>query len=181
MIGSGLNLKNINQDLPYILSASTLVLQSTRDGSGTKTLVIEEDRTFTLSKKPMHLIRAACHHYGTSLKVATNHAKHLLYNRHKVPILIAFNHGFPLIMIPTMSATSEQNIWIALHAIKNYKGDKFGHTTIQLINNQFIRINASEATIQRQLSLAYILQLDYQNRFSHLNGPWFSPRRPHMK
>lgn len=178
MIGRGLNLKNINQGLPYIFSTSTFVLQAIRSESGIKTLITEEEGTFTLYKKPMHLIRAACHYYGTSFKVATNHAKRILYNRHKVPILIAFDQGFPLIMIPTMSSTSEQNVWIAFHAIKNFKGDKYGHTNVQLINNQSIRINVSEATFQRQLSLAYILQLDYQKRFSHLNGPWF-PRKFH--
>ena len=179
MIGSGLHLKNINQDLPYIISTSTLVLQTIRKKNGTETLITENDRTFTHPRKSTHIIRAACQHYGSSFKVATSHAKRILFNRHKVPILIAFDRGIPLIMIPTMSATSEQNIWIAFHAIVNFKAGEFGHTVIHLINNESIRVNASEATIQRQIALAYILQLDYQNKFSHLNGSWF-PHRPHM-
>lgn len=173
MIRSGFNLKKADQHLSFILSMSTFALETIRGENGIKTLITEAGGKFTHPRKPQHLIRAACQHYGTTLNVATSHAKHILYNRHKVPILIAFNQGIPLIMIPTMSANSEQNIWIAFHAIVNFKGDGLGNTIIDLLNDKSIRVNASETTIQRQIALAYVLQLDYQYKYNHLGGHGF--------
>lgn len=168
----------MNPKSPYVISTSTFVLQTVQKESSLKTLIVEGDRTFIHPRKPLHLIRAACKHYGTSYSVAKNHARYILHKQHKVPILIAFDHGIPLIMIPTMSPTSEQNVWIAFHSIVNFKADERGNTIIDLMNNRSITVNISQATMQRQLALAYILQLDYKNKFSHLNGGWF-PRSPH--
>lgn len=173
-----MSLQNINSDSPYVISTSTFVLQTVRNENSLKTLVIEGDQTFIHPRKSMHIIKASCRHYGTSVKVATSHAKRILNNRHKVPILLAYDRGIPLIMIPTMSPTSEQNIWISFHSIVNFKADDVGNTIIYLLNNKSIRVNVSEVTIQRQLALAHILQLDYQNKFSHLNGTGFY-RAPH--
>lgn len=168
-----MHLQMLNPKSPFIISTSTFVLRTIHKENKIKTLIIEGDRTFTHPRKSMHLIRAACQHYGTSFNVATRHAKRILNNRHKVPILIAFDRGIPLIMIPTMSSASEQNIWISFHAIVNFKSDETGNTIIYLLNNHSIHVNVSETTIQRQIALAHILQLDYQNKFSHLNGNWF--------
>ena len=142
-------------------------------------MIIEADGTFIYPQKSTHLVRAACKHYGTTFNVATSHAKRILDKRSKVPILIAFDGGIPLIMIPTMAPDSLQNIWIAYHSIIHYKADEVGNTIIKLVNNQSITVNASVTTIQRQLSLAHILQLDYRNKYKHLNGGWFTPGFPH--
>ena len=174
-----MNLQMMNPKSQFVISTSTFVLQTIRKENSLKTQIIEGDHTFIHPRKSMHLIRAACQHYGTSLKVATSHARRILNNRHKVPILVAFDRGIPLIMIPTMSSTSEQNIWISFHSIVNYKADELGNTIIYLMNNHSITVNVSESTIQRQVSLAHILQLDYQNKFNHFDGGWFTPRYPH--
>ena len=163
---------------PFIISTSTFVLRTIRKENSVKTLIIEGDQTFVHPRRSIHLIRAACQHYGTSLNVATSHAKRILNHRHKVPILIAFDRGIPLIMIPTLSPSSEQNTWIAFHSIVNFKEDALGNTIIYLLNNHSIHVNVSVGTIQRQIALAHILQLDYQDKFSHLNGHWFY-RAPH--
>ena len=167
-----------NSQSSFIISTSTFVLRTIQKNNSVKTLIIEGDQTFIHPRKSMHLIRSACRHYGTSLTVATSHAKRILSNRHKVPILIAFDRGIPLIMIPTMSPNSEQNIWIAFHSIVNFKADELGNTIIYLLNNHSIHVNVSVSTIQRQIALAHILQLDYQEKYSHLNGHWLY-RAPH--
>lgn len=159
-------------EVPYIISTNTLILQTVRKESSLKTLVIERDKQFIHPRKAIHLIRASCRYYGTSFEVATSTAKKILNNRQKVPIVVAFDHGIPIIMIPTLSSSSEQNIWIALHAITNFRSDREGFTTIELTNNYKIKLESSETTIQRQIALAYLLQRDYQAKYIHFNGPW---------
>lgn len=165
-------MKLIEPNAPYIISINTLILQTVRKENSLNTLVIERDKQFTHPRKALHLIRASCRHYGTSLKLATNTAKNVLNNRQKVPIVIAFDRGIPLIMIPTLSATSDQNTWIAFHAITNYHADEDGYTMIELANHYTVKIASSEATIQRQIALAYLLQRDYQSKFYQFNGAW---------
>ncbi len=162
----------LNPDKPYIITTNTLILQTVRKENRLNTLIIEKDKQFLHPRKSIHLVRSSCHHYGTTLKVATNFAREILNSRHKVPIVIAVDHGIPLIMIPTLSATSEQNIWIAFHAITNFRPCEAGYTMIELTNNYRIKIQTSETTIQRQIALAYLLQRAYQNKFVQLNGPW---------
>lgn len=165
-------MKILKPDKPYIVSTNTLILQTVRKESRLQTLIIEKDGTFLHPRRSLHLIRASCHHYGTTLEVATNFAKKVLNDRHKVPIVIAVDHGIPLIMIPTLSASSEQNIWIAFHAIINFRPGEAGYTIIELTNNYIIKIQTSEATIQRQIALAYLLQRDYRSKFFHMNTSW---------
>lgn len=168
----------IKPDVPYIISTNTLVLKTIRKESRLMTLIMENDSQFTHPRKSLHLIRASCHHYGTSFKVATYNAKKILNNRHKVPIVVAFDHGFPLIMMPTLSTDSEQNVWIAFHAIVNIKPEGAVCTTIELTNKHFIIVDSSETTIRRQMTLAYILQRAYQQNFSQFRGTWI-PNLPY--
>lgn len=170
-------MKKTVDNSPYYFSANTFVLISEKGVDGKRTRIIEHDQTLTHARNSLYLLKNACKHYGSSLEVATRHARHVLSNRHKVPVLFAVDHGFPLIMIPTMSANSDENIWIALHAIKNFRPGKSGSTIIQLENDTEITVNASEATMFRQFSLAQILRLHYLMRYKHLNIPGF-PRSP---
>lgn len=163
-------MKILEPDTPYIINTNTLILQTVRKENSLNTLIIEREKQFLHPKKALHLIRSSCRHYGTSLELATNTAKVVLSNRHKVPIVVAFDHGIPLIMIPTLSPTSEHNIWIALHAITNFNATKDGFTTIELTNHYTVKIAISEATIHRQIALGYLLQRDYQTKFFQFNA-----------
>ncbi len=40
-------------------------------------------------------------------------------NQHKLPIVVAYDFGFPCIFLPTYSPNSIHNTWIGLHAISN--------------------------------------------------------------
>lgn len=171
-------LTTIESNKPYIISANTLCLQTKRKENRIQTLVVDKDKTFLHPRRPLHLIRSSCHHYNTTLEVVTRFAKKILNDRHKVPIAIAVDHGIPLIMIPTLAASSEQNIWIAFHAIKNFRPSEAGFTVIELTDNYHLKIQTSEATIQRQIALAYLLQREYQSKFFQFNRTWIYTPTP---
>lgn len=167
-------MKKTIENSPYYCSELTLALIPEPGENGMKTKIIESDRTFIHCRKSSHLLTATCKYFGSTIAVAQRHARYVLNNRQKLPILFAMNHGDPLIIIPTMSANSDQTIWIALHAIKNIYPGKAGTSLIQLTNDMTILVNASESTMFRQFSLAQILKLDYLARFQHLNTNGFS-------
>lgn len=165
-------------DKPYIISVNTLILQMVRKENRIKTLIIERGKQLIHPRRSIHLIRASCLHYGTTLDVATHSAKQILNNRQKVPIVVAVDHGIPLIMIPTLAADAEHNTWISFHAIMNFRPCEAGYTIIELTNNYIIRVQTSETTVQRQIALAYLLQKDYQNKFVQFNRPWIQTPTP---
>lgn len=164
-------MKPIESTVPYIISINTLLLQTVQKESSLSTLVIERDNKFTHPRKALHIIRASCNHYGTSLKLATHTAKNILMDRQKVPIVIAYDRGLPLIMIPILSQTSDQNTWIAFHAITNFYSKEDGYTMVELENRYTVKIASSESTIRRQIALAYLLKRDYQSKFYQFNNP----------
>lgn len=171
----------LEKNQPYIISSETLVFKTHYQGERRKTLIIEKDKKFLYAQQPMHLIRASCNYYSTTLEVITSFAKKVLNNRQKVPVLLSATYGVPLILIPTLSASSDHNIWIAFHAISNFKSNEPGYTIIELSNNQTIKIQVSESIIRRQISLAYLLQLDYHRRFSHFYSPGLMNKTPIIK
>ena len=159
----------MNPKSTYIVSFNTFVLQPVLKEDRMTTGVIERDRLVTVPRKPVHIIRKSCLYYGKSFQTATNSSKLILNKSHKVPIVVAHDFGTPLIFIPTMSATSEHNVWISLHAIENLKGDNMG-CTIYFGNDYSIKVNVSEATINRQYTLGSLLQKNFQKKQRQLNG-----------
>lgn len=166
-----------SQNASYLISLDTLALEPFRTENGMGTRIIEKGEIFTIPQKPIHSIRKSCSHYGHSFKSAVNSAKQFLENRHKVPIVLAYDFGKPLVFIPTMSPTSDHTIWIALHAIANIEPHEMG-CIVHLKNNYSIIVNVSESTIFRQHSLGTILETEYKKRYKQLNGAPGGPYRP---
>ena len=165
-----LYLRQTRQYSPYLISLDTFVLEPFPMDNKPGTRVLERTKEFIIPHKPIHTVRKSCLHYGNSLKSATNTAKIFLNHRQKVPIVIAYDHGRPLVFLPTMSANSEHNVWIALHAISNYKTTKKGWCMIYLDYNLSIEVNVSQITFDRQYTLGALLEKEYKRKYGRLNG-----------
>lgn len=161
-------MRKSNAGSPYYISFDTFLLQPIVSENKIGSLIIERHQELTVTRKPLHLISRSCHHYGNSFKGAVNNSKLLLKKSHKVPIVIAYDLGQPLVYLPTMSPLSEHNVWIALHAIENIYADNMG-AIVQLENQYTIKIDVSEATIYRQYTLGHMLMKKYQSKFKELH------------
>ena len=156
----------------HVISYKTLALVPFYSENRLSTKVYEGNQIYTIPRKPLHSVQLSCRHYGTSYKSARNNAMAFLHYKQKLPIVIAYDNGLPLVAIPMESAESDQNIWILFHAIVNYEATENG-CLIHLKYNQSIRVTASPATLQRQMSLATILNTECINRFQRINGSPF--------
>ncbi|WOV88324.1 competence protein ComK [Sporosarcina oncorhynchi] len=144
----------------YFVSFDTLALHPLTIGNKVFTQVIERDRTFTVSKKPIHIVTRSCSYYGSNLARAMHTSHHVLGKMHKVPIMLANAYGVPFIFIPTMSPTSDQNVWISYHAVQNFKKDGLD-TSMTLENGKNLNLNISTSTFYRQYSLARLIEIDF--------------------
>ena len=145
----------------YHVSYDTLMLLPKEEGNKLFTRVIERTRTLTIAKKPIHIVNGSCIFYGSNYKVVMNTSK-LLFgdNKQKAPLLIANAFGIPLIFIPTLSPQSDQNVWLSYHAIDFFKEDGLG-TIVTLENGERFKLDISITTMQRQYSLARLLERDF--------------------
>lgn len=158
-----------NRSSTHIVSLKTLVLEPVPTELGLETRIIEMDKVLTSSKTPLHNIRNSCLHYGHSFQNAVDSSKKFLNKRHKLPIVIAFNHGSPIIFFPTLSPKAADNVWIALHAVSNIQSIKNG-CIIHLINGDNIKLNVASTTIYRQIALGNCLDKEHVRRFKNFSG-----------
>lgn len=155
--------------LSHVISHETLVLEPFFSESRLGTKIYEGNQTFIVPVKPLHCVFRSCRHYGGSFKSASNNSKLILHNRQKLPIVVTYGGGLPLVAIPMMSPKSNQNTWILFHAIVNYEATENG-CLIHLKYNKSIELTVSLATVQRQISLATVLHTECINRFQRING-----------
>jgi len=154
----------------YVISFDTFMLQPVNEGEVISTRVIERNRELNISKKPIHIVKKSCDYYGSSLQNSVNIARLTLGNHHKTPIIVAHDFGIPYIFLPTMSPTSEHNIWISYHAIGFLEPDGLG-CIVHLKNNCSYKVNISIATMYRQLGFCTFLERDFIKKQKQLNRP----------
>jgi competence protein ComK len=145
----------------YHLSFDTLMLQPKREGTKTFTRVIKRHNTLTVAKKPIHIVTGSCTFFGTDYKTVMNTSKRLFgSNKQKAPVLVAIAFGHPLILIPTLSPMSDQNVWISYHGIDFFEEDGLG-TSVTLENGRRYKLDISIPTMHRQYALARLLERDF--------------------
>jgi competence protein ComK len=152
----------------YIVSFDTFMLQPVINGTKISTHVIERNGDLSIPRKPIHIVRKSCDYYGGSLQNSTNTAKLAIGKRHKTPIIVAHDFGVPYIFLPTMSPTSEQNVWVSYSAIDNIEQDNMD-CILSLENNRSIKVNVSASTMYRQYAAATLLQKNFLEKQRQLN------------
>ena len=154
----------------YIVSFDTFMLQPVVKDNKVSTHVIERNGELIVPRKPIHIVRKSCDYYGGSFRNSINTAKLAIGRRHKTPIIVAHDFGVPYIFLPTMSPTSELNVWVSYSAIDNIEADGMS-SNITLENNRIIKVDISVASMYRQYSVATLLEKNYYKKQSQLNRP----------
>ncbi len=158
------------QALNYIVSFDTFILKPVLEDNRISTRIIERNGEFSIPRKPLHIVRKSCEHYGGSLQNSTNSARITLNNRHKTPIIIASDFGRPCIFMPTISPHSEQNIWFSYHAIENIEATPLG-CKIHLENQRSFTTTISASTMYRQYAFCAILEKNFLKKQQQLSRP----------
>lgn len=155
----------------YTISFDTFILQpiTSDQNRGIYTKVIEREQEFIAFSSPMTIVRESLKSYGTNYNAALKSAQQKLDRTHKVPIVIAHDFGLPLVFMPTLSATSMHNIWVALHSVDSFNLTEDGFCSLTLENGQDYLIDVTCATFYRQFSLSSLLKNTHQKQLRKLN------------
>lgn len=112
--------QNPTQHNKYYITNSTYCLISQPISGKVFTEVLDKHGKTTMSYPPLRVIRQTCSLNGSTFEATTKQAKEFLgHNRHKVPIMVAYNFGDPCVIFPLFSPRSKQNIWVTVNAIIN--------------------------------------------------------------
>lgn len=147
----------------YILSFSTYALIPHKKGHRLCTKVIDKRGTVILQRKPMYFVQSSCRALGTRYEAARAIAKAFFVNQHKVPIAIAQDFGVPCIFFPIFSPSSDQNYWLALHAIVHIEPHPDG-CIITLKNEEQLVIPLRHTAFAKQYANATLLYKFYKTR-----------------
>ncbi|MCH7320668.1 competence protein ComK [Solibacillus sp. MA9] len=112
--------RNSEQISKYYITNSTYCLISQPNSDKVFTVILDKHGKTTMSFPPLRVIRHTCTLNGSTFEATTQQAREFLgHNRHKVPIMVAYNFGDPCVVFPLFSPHSKQNIWVTVNAIIN--------------------------------------------------------------
>lgn len=142
----------------YEINSSTCALIPSTDFS---TVIIETNKTITISLPTAKIINYSCAYYGSSFKGRLNGSKYALGSKYKLPIIIEESRD--LIFFPTTSFENPTCIWISLKNISNY--ERKGHKVLVTFNNgKKIELQMSYESFENQVSRATKLLLILKSR-----------------
>lgn len=143
-------ISNVHENQNYIISNSTFCITSYQHRNKVHSLILDKFGRTTSPAKPLKLIRNTCRLHGSSYDASIYQAKQFFGdNKHKLPIMVAYDFGDPCILFPLFSPYSAQNIWIALHPIINIRehNDK---TILTFIDETELTLNIHTKTFNQQ-------------------------------
>lgn len=125
--------------------------------------VYEEEAEYIVSKSPNAIIKENCEFYGSSYEGRCRGTKNLTGIKSKFPIIIEESRN--IIFFPTGSVRSEENTWIALNNIKEYKIDAL-NSKITFKNNENLDLDISYYSLDNQVCRAHMLNSKLYDRKS---------------
>ena len=110
---------------------------------------------------PYKVMEHSCEYFGSSIEGRICGTKNMLGSIYKPPLLV--EESKKIIFFPTESPNTDENIWISLNNIKEYK--KHDHKTIiKFKNDKVIEVNIPCYSIDNQVLRATRLQTVYFDR-----------------
>lgn len=135
----------------YIINSKTLAIIGI---DSKKCKIIEKNEEFLVNSYAKKIIEDSCLYYGSSYRGKVDHSTFLLNNSYKCPIMIENCNNS--IFFPTISADSNECIWISIFEIeKYYLIDDL--IVILFKNGKKISTNMSKYSIENQMLKSYNL------------------------
>ncbi|WP_339175284.1 competence protein ComK [Solibacillus sp. FSL R5-0691] len=143
-------ISNLTQKTNYIISNSTFCLQSYQQRDKIHTAILDKYGQSTSPYKPLKIIRDTCRLHGSSYDASKYQARRFFgENKHKLPIMVAYDFGDPCILFPLFSPFSPQNVWLSLNPIINISedGDK---TLVTFVDNTEVSLDINMKSFNQQ-------------------------------
>ncbi len=155
------NLKSIDS---YHLSFNSYLIEPLEHGDKLYSRIYDKSGEVIVSRKPLYIIRKSCDLMGSRYNAAREVSKKFLGDgKHKLPIIIAYDYGVPLVFFPILSPTSPSNVWIGLHSIINIQPLK-DRTKITLKDDREIILQLPQSSFNNQYVRATMLQKHASNQ-----------------
>lgn len=117
--------------------------------------VYEREEEYIVNKASNKIIENNCKYFGSSFKGRCEGTKYLTGIKSKFPIII--EESREMIFFPTGSSRNNNNSWIALNKVKNYKKEDKG-CSVTFVNEAKIPFEISMYSMDNQYYRATMLK-----------------------
>ncbi|SOC35010.1 competence protein ComK [Ureibacillus acetophenoni] len=148
----------------YYLSFNSYLIEPIEHGDKLYSRVYDKSGEVIVSRKPLYIIRKSCDLMGSKYNAAREFSKRFLGDsKHKLPVIIAYDYGVPLVFFPILSPTSSSNVWVGLHSIINIQSVN-DQTKITLKDEREIILQLPQTSFNNQYVRATMLQKHASNK-----------------
>ncbi|HWL25733.1 MAG TPA: competence protein ComK [Ureibacillus sp.] len=157
-------MKNLQTIDSYCLSFNSYLIEPLEHGDKLYSRVYDKSGEVIVSRKPLYIVRKSCDLMGSKYNAARKVSKKLLGDyMHKLPVIIAYDFGIPLVFFPILSPSSPNNVWVGLHSIINIEPLK-DQTKITLKDDREIILQMPQSSFNNQYVRATMLQKRASNQ-----------------
>lgn len=154
----------------YIIGKHTYLLESKHNGEKIHTIVYDRRGIYEVAKSPLNLVKKNCNLFGSSYEASLQQSKYVLgkTQTHKLPVVVGYDFGKPLILYPLFSPQSKQNTWIMFNNVTEFNFQSMQPSIV--LGNQFeypLPVHKSTITSQTTASFALYKKVETLWRDKH--------------
>lgn len=125
------------QNTSFVFNHETSVVYSHFDDYGYEnSIVLHQDKSFYVSKKPAEVMEDSFQHYGYHFGGAIKGAQSILERKKMVPFVLDLHKGIVLIQVNALDLDNKAMVYINYSKIRNLE-DYNGRGTIVYLNNGY--------------------------------------------
>ena len=106
----------------YIIGKHTYLLESKMKDSKLHTIIHDRRGVYEIPKPPLTIINKSCTLFGSSYEATLKLSKKMLgkTQSHKLPIVVGYDYGKPLILYPLFSPKAHKNAWVMFNNVTGF-------------------------------------------------------------
>lgn len=151
----------------YVANQSTMAILPYYVDDKLFTKIIEEEREFIVSRRPIDIINYSCKYYGGSYNGQKEGTKTLINITHKSPIAVE-PHNM-IFFFPTASPSKSHCAWISYVYVLSQKSAENGKTNVVFTNRKTIELEISINSFEMQLYRTAHLCVSLERRLGSMN------------
>lgn len=151
------------ETVKFILDYETVLFLPKYDDLGNlTTIVMQNGHPVNVDMSPTELIDFNLRYFGSSLRGAGDGSRMILGKISMYPIVI--NEKLDIYWFPSMSPSSPDCVWFAVHHIESYKSIGKKQTQVLLSDNSTVIIDSSVYSFEKKIQRAYALKYKMEGR-----------------
>ncbi|MGD6817730.1 competence protein ComK [Metabacillus sp. 84] len=133
----------------YEANRLTMAIVSSPENGGLTSCVLEVEKEYEVSMKPLDIVDRSCRYFGSSYQGRKTGTKDTIGITHKPPIVV--DAGNAIYLFPTAASSRPQCSWISHQYIEDYSSTGDAETIVTFSNRKSLVLPVSIHSFENQL------------------------------